>query len=106
MTRIGAFVLAAALAIGACGPADATAAGFIIEVNSTSITQVDSFTLRTPEGVRLQFSVGRLELEGGAFPAGHLREHMTLGQPVAVAYRQEGGTRVAYRLVDATWLQP
>ena len=92
--------------VAACGPADTTAAGFVIEVNSTSLTQVDSFTLRTPEGVHLQFRVGRLELDGGTFPAGHLREHMALGQPVAVAYRQEGSDRVAFRLVDATWLQP
>ena len=50
--------------------------------------------------------MGPLELDGGAFPAGHLREHMALNQPVAVAYREEDGERVAYRLVDATWLQP
>lgn len=92
--------------MSACAPADATAAGFVIEVNSSSLTQVDSFVLRTPEGAQLQFRVGRLELDGGAFPAGHLREHMALGQPVAVAYRQEGDDRIAHRLVDATWLQP
>jgi hypothetical protein len=31
---------------------------------------------------------------------------MALAQAVAVAYREERGERVAFRLVDATWLQP
>jgi hypothetical protein len=90
----------------ACGPQPATAAGFVVDVQSSSITQVDSFTIRTPEGAELVFRVGPLELDGGAFPAGHLREHMALAQAVAVAYREEGGERVAFRLADATWLQP
>jgi hypothetical protein len=99
-------VAAIAIALVACGPAPQTVAGFVIDMKSTSLTQVDSFTLRTPEGTELLFRVGPLELDGGAFPAGHLREHMALNQAVAVAYREEGGDRVAYRLVDATWLQP
>lgn len=99
-------VLAAAVIAGACGPQPATAAGFVIDVQSSSLTQVDSFTLRTPEGAELVFRVGPLELDGGAFPAGHLREHMALAQAVAVAYREERGERVAIRLADATWLQP
>lgn len=106
MIRLLPILLAAAAIVGACRPQPTTAAGFIVDVKSSSITQVDSFTLRTPEGARLLFRVGPLELDGGAFPAGHLREHMALGQAVAVAYREEGGERVAFRLADATWLQP
>lgn len=94
------------IAIAACGPQPQTVAGFVIDVKSTSITQVDSFTLRTPEESEIVFRVGPLELDGGAFPAGHLREHMALGQPVAVAYREEKGEKVAFRLVDAPWLAP
>lgn len=99
-------VLALWMAIVACGPAPKTVAGFVVDMKSTSLTQVDSFTLRTPEGTEIAFRVGALELDGGAFPAGHLREHMALSQAVAVAYREEDGERMAYRLVDATWLQP
>lgn len=90
----------------ACGPAPQTAAGFVVDVKSTSVTQVDAFTVRTPDGESLVFRVGVLELDGGAFPAGHLREHMATAQPVAVAYTLEGNERVATRLVDAPWLQP
>ena len=106
MSPIRPLLLAIAIAAAGCGPAPQTAAGFVVDVKSTSLTQVDSFTIRTQNGQELVFRVGPLELDGGAFPAGHLREHMALSQPVAVAYREEGGERVAYRLVDATWLQP
>lgn len=105
MTRLIPTILALAL-LSACGPQPSTAAGFVVDVKSSSITQVDSFTLRTPEGEEVVFRVGALELDGGAFPAGHLREHMALAQAVAVAYREENGERVAFRLADATWLQP
>ena len=99
-------VVAIWLASAACGPAAQTAAGFVVDVKSSSVTQVDSFTLRTSEGSELVFTVGALELDGDAFPAGHLREHMALGQAVAVAYRDVDGTREAFRLADAPWLQP
>jgi len=103
---IRSLLLGLAVMLAACGPAPQTVAGFVVDVKSTSLTQVDSFTLRTQEGQELLFRMGPLELDGGAFPAGHLREHMALNQAVAVAYRMENGERVAYRLVDATWLQP
>lgn len=106
MSRIASLGLAVAIALAACGPAPQTVAGFVVDVQSTSLTQIDSFSLRTQDGEELTFTVGALELDGGAFPAGHLREHMALAQAVAVAYREEGGRRVAYRLADATWLQP
>lgn len=99
-------LVAALLLLGACGQAAKTEDGFVIDVKATSLTEIESFTLRTPEGEELLFRVGPLELDGGAFPAGHLREHLALAQPVAVAYHEENGERVATRLVDATWLQP
>lgn len=99
---IGAVVVAALLA--ACGPPDQTAAGWVVDVQSTSLTSVESFTLRTEAGDAIEFAVGRLELESGTFPAGHLREHMALAEPVAIGYRVEDGKRVAFRLADAPWL--
>lgn len=106
MSRLRSLLLLLAIAIAACGPAPTTVAGYVVDVKSTSLTEIQSFTLRTQDGQELVFRVGALELDGGAFPGGHLREHMALNQAVAVAYREEAGERVAYRLVDATWLQP
>ena len=99
-------LLLLAITLAACGPAPQTAAGFVVDVKSTSLTEIQTFTLRTQDGQELVFKVGALELDGGAFPAGHLRQHMALNQAIAVAYREENGERVAYRLADATWLQP
>lgn len=90
----------------ACGPAPQTAAGFVVDVQSTSLTQIDSFTIRTQEGEALRFRVGAVDLDGGAFPPSHLREHMATAQPVAVAFTREGDERIATRLVDAPWLRP
>lgn len=100
--RLPGLLLVLGLVSAACGPSAQVVAGFVVDVDSSSITQVDSFTLRTPDGAELVFSVGRLQLDEGAFPAGHLREHMALGQAIAVTYRDEDGKRIAYRLTDAT----
>lgn len=89
-----------------CGPAPQTAAGFVVDVQSTSLTQITSFTLRAEEGTELVFRVGALDLNGGGFPGTHLREHMINNQPVAVAFALDGDDRVATRLVDAPWLRP
>lgn len=97
---------ASMLAVIGCGPAPQTAAGYVIDVKSTSLTQIDSFTLRTNEAAELVFRVGALDLNGGGFPGSHLREHMATNQPVAVAFRMQGDDRVATRLVDAPWLKP
>lgn len=95
----------ALLLISGCGPSPQTAAGFVVDVQSASLTEITSFTLRTEDGEELVFGVGALDLNGGGFPGTHLREHMITNQPVAVAFDMEGNDRVATRLVDAPWLQ-
>ena len=90
--------------LAGCGPSNSMA-GFVIEVNSTSVTEVESFVLRTQEGEEVMFRVGDVALGTDAFPATHLREHMALNQPIAVAFREDNGERVAYLLKDAPWLQ-
>jgi hypothetical protein len=97
--RLAGLVIAVVL-VG-CGPQATTAQGIVVDVKASSVTQVDSFTLRTTDGRELVFRVGALELDDGAFPAGHLREHMALGEPITVSYRQANGTAVAYRPTDA-----
>jgi len=79
----------------------ATVDGVVTRVEGTSPTEVSSFVLRTDEGRLLDFSVGRLDLSGDAFPAGHLREHLATAQPVRVTYVADGGTPLAIRLEDA-----
>ena len=98
--------LALVVIAAACGSPTMTEAGWVVALDATTVTTVESFTLRSPDGSEAVYRVGPLELDGGAFPAGHLREHMALAQPVAVAYRLDGNDRVATRLVDAPWLQP
>ena len=102
-------VLAAAslaLALAACGPGDSSAVGVVVAVDPSGTLDVSEFTLRTASGESLVFSVGTLELDSGAFPAGHLRQHLATSQPIAVAFRMEDGVRVAHRMVDAPWYTP
>lgn len=94
----------AVLAAG-CGPATKSAAGIVVAVDQASLVDVRSFSLRTEAGEVLMFRVGGLDLSSGGFPANHLREHMATAAAVAVAYTDEGGERIAVRLVDAPWLQ-
>ena len=104
---IGRLVLAGAIIVAvACGPAPSTSAGFVTAMDAKTLTEVESFTLRTPDGSVIMFRVGPLDLSGGGFPAAHLREHMALAQPIAVAWVERDGQRVATKVVDATWLKP
>ena len=104
--RFLAATLLVGLTLAGCAPASATAVGIVTEVDARSLTEIDRFTLRTEEGTTMTFLLGRLELDSGAFPATHLQEHLALARPIAVAYRDEPGGHVAYRLVDAQWAQP
>jgi uncharacterized lipoprotein len=100
-----ALALVAVLALAACGSSGKVAEGIVTDVQETSLTAVSGFTLRTKDGQEMRFTVGQLELDGNAFNAGHLQVHRLSAQPIAVAYREEAGRLVAYRLVDAPWAQ-
>lgn len=94
-----------AVALVGCGAAGKTAAGVVLAIDATG-GQVTSFTLRTTDGQVIPFAVGTLETDGAAFPASHLAVHAATLGPIAVAYREEGGRNVVYRMVDAPWAQP
>ncbi len=96
---------AISLAAAACGTSGMTAAGVVIALDASG-GQVSSFTLRTTDGQVMPFVVGTLETDGAAFPASHLAVHAATLQPIAVAYRVEGGRNVVYRMVDAPWARP
>lgn len=105
MSTIGALFVGAVV-VAACGSPPSMVAGYVVDVRAASLTDVRSLTLRTPEGEFVTLRIGRLELDGDAFPAGHLREHMATHRPVVVGYREVNGEKVAYRLADAPWLEP
>jgi hypothetical protein len=74
--------------------------GVVVEVDAASLTEVLGFTLRTPDGRTVVFTVGPLE-NPAEFPPSHLSAHLASGEPVRVTYKQGGPDRVAYRLEDA-----
>ena len=96
-----------ALVVPACGGdgvsvAERSAVGVILQVEASSITQVDSFTLRSNDGETLVFRIApdaRPDPQEG-FVASHLRSHAALAEQVEVFYREENGELLALRLVD------
>jgi hypothetical protein len=74
--------------------------GVVVEIDSAGLDQVKGFTLRTPDGGRVTFTLGSLE-NATEFPPGHLAEHRATSSPVRVFYRLEAGVPTVYRLEDA-----
>lgn len=101
LARAG-ILLAFVTGLAACGQASQLAEGVVIAVqNGAAPLQVAAFTLRSDDGQILAFEIGQLEIDRGSFDAAHLRVHQLTGLPIIVAYHDQGGTFVAYRLVDA-----
>ena len=78
-----------------------TATGIVVQVDSTSAVDISGFTLRAEDGGLTQYRIGPLESDAPAFPAVHLRAHLTSLIPIVVTYHLEDGQRVATRLEDA-----
>lgn len=88
---------------GTSGPPPGTTSidGVIVGVQSTGLTNVQSFDLRATDGQQLRFGLGQLE-NGVQFPPGHLAEHQLTAVPVRVWYRTAAdGGLLAIRLEDA-----
>lgn len=96
---IAVVVIVAGLVAG-CGDGEKTVTGVILDVESSSLTELDSFTLRSNDGVTLVLvsvqDAPTNPLEG-IFP-GHLLGHMQAAEQVTVHYREEGGAFLAVRL--------
>lgn len=103
--RLGSLLLAAALAVGACGDPGKSAAGLVVAVDAPA-GEVTGFTLRTQQGETIPFVIGTLEVDGAAFAASHLVEHAVTLEPIAVGYRVRDGKNVVHRMVDAPWAAP
>jgi hypothetical protein len=103
---VGAGILIAVVAVGALlattlgQPPRRTETGVVTAVDSTSLTNVTGFTIRTPDGRVVQFTMGQLE-NSSQFAPGHLSEHMATAVPVLVTYQDQNGERVVVRLEDA-----
>ena len=74
--------------------------GVVVGVKTRPPLAVDSFELLVPDGRRLTFTIGKLDMSPGGFDAPHLVSHQATGQPVIVLYRPNGDQFVAVRLMD------
>ena len=70
--------------------------GLVVAIQSASILQIASFTLRTDTGDLVEMIV-----EGDVgITASHLREHMALADPVTVTVRYADGLTIATLIQD------
>ena len=90
-----------ALLPGACGDALQQETGVVIDIESAALGQVDSFTLRTPDGRTIDFSTVDTRFDQAGFPPQHLQEHRALAEPVRVTYQVLDGVNHVVRLEDA-----
>ncbi|HEX5825705.1 MAG TPA: hypothetical protein VFY18_14700 [Candidatus Limnocylindrales bacterium] len=88
----------AAMVVG--GPGRRVETGIVVLVQSTGLSSVQGFSIRTADGRTVDFRVGTLE-NGSAFPPGHLAEHRVSLVPIRVTYVDRDGGHVAVRLEDA-----
>jgi hypothetical protein len=122
LVLVGAF----AILVAACGPAGTTppagarppvapstapsatpssalptspVSGIVVKVDALSLTDVRGFTLRTPDGRELAFTIGVLE-NGTVFQPAHLSEHLATASPVKVTFHVEGERLVVTRIED------
>ena len=98
-----------AASVAACAAPAATAQtrtvrGVLLDVESPGIQKVNSFTLRTDDGQQMHFATAPDFNQGVAhvMTPGHMRQHMALGDPVEVTYRDQDGTLVALSATDVS----
>ena len=90
----------AAFVVG--GPGRQVATGIVVEVQATGITNVQGFSIRTPDGRTVDFRLRTGTLEhGSSFPPGHLSQHRATLEPVRVTYVRASGANEAVRIEDA-----
>lgn len=74
--------------------------GVVTSVDSSGLTNVTGFGLRTVDGTVMTFSLDGLE-NGVEFPPGHLVEHQASASLIRVWFRTDGDVNHAIRLEDA-----
>ena len=76
-----------------------SAQGLVTDVQSSSLLQVESFTLLTPGGLILEFIVDEAS-DLGEFTPSHLRQHGVLNEPATVFFRETLKGLVVERVTD------
>jgi hypothetical protein len=101
------FVLCAALVTWGCtappppsGLPASPVIGVVVAIDQVSLTQVNSFDVRTTDGKTVTLKVGALD-NATQFSLSHLATHMATGVPIRAFYRLENGAAVVYHLEDA-----
>ncbi len=74
--------------------------GVVVAIDQASLTQVNSFDVRTPDGRTVTLKVGDLD-NAPQFSLSHLATHMATGVPIRAFYRLENGEPRVYHLEDA-----
>lgn len=84
------------------GNGEKSVTGIVTDVQSSSLTTLDSFTVHTNDGKTLVFHVapGADPDPQEAFVGGHLRSHLVAASQVKVYYREENGDLLAVRMED------
>ena len=98
--QIAILLLGLSLIALACSDGERSVRGVILEVESSSLVELDSFALRTNDGETIVFVP---DLDVGADPqeaifAGHLLGHMQAAEQVTIYYRDERGAFLAIRI--------
>jgi hypothetical protein len=80
-----------------------TVRGVLMDVRASSLVHAESVTLRDEDGRVWTFRVDPEVVTNPEEPqsASHLRQHMVLGEPMLVRYRETSGGPLALRILDA-----
>ena len=88
---------------GGSGAATKTTTGVVIDVQASSLTQLDGFTLHTDDDRTLNFRIApeadQQDPQNGFVPS-HLREHALTATRVTIDYREDGSQLLAIRIED------
>jgi hypothetical protein len=96
LVALGAVMLVALGAAVVSGSREPNVRGLITAVEARDIGHAAAITVKGQDGRDYRFQVD----DAVDMTPGHLREHMTFGQPVTVYYRRLGDALLAIRLTD------
>lgn len=97
------FAAMAGVACGGDSDGTKTATGVVFDVQSSSLTRLDGFSLHTDDDRTLEFRIApeadQRDPQNGFVPS-HLREHALTATKVEIDYRAAGSQLLAIRLED------
>ena len=103
LAALGVWLATACAAPAQPAPATQTLRGVLVDVQSSSLQHLDSFTVRTDDGREWTFTPAPDFNVGVSHPMtpGHMRQHMALADPVTITYRVDAnGALVALSATD------